>query len=132
MMTDTCWLPGCQADPVAQWSRRLTPAETDAEIALVMDRRAEILALADPDAPEPDLGPPPTGADWTAAVHACGPHAIHIEDAALIHQATCVPDPARLPACGCTPESAPPPVQLPQQETVTLPTGWVVAADPVA
>jgi hypothetical protein len=130
MYSHACWLPGCQADPVAQWSRRLTPAELETAIAAELARRTDALALADLDGPEPDLGPPPTGDDWTAAVHACGPHAIHIEAATLVHQAACTPDPGRLPACGCTPETAPPPVQLPQQDTVTLPTGWVVASDP--
>lgn len=130
MTTHTCWLPGCTADPVAQWSRRLTPAELDAEIAAEMGRRAQILALADLDGPEPDLGPPPTSDDWTAAVHACGPHAITLDAATRIHQPTCAPDEAKLPACGCTPEQPADPVTPPGQDGVTLPTGWVVASDP--
>jgi hypothetical protein len=59
------------------------------------------------------------------AVYACGPHAIGLDAAAHIHQATCTaPDPARVPACSCTPTA------LPQDPavgpTVTLTTGWIV------
>jgi hypothetical protein len=66
------------------------------------------------------------GADTVAAVAACGPHAIALDAAARIHQPTCAPDTAQLPACGCTPEQLPDPVTPPGQDGVTLPTGWVV------
>ncbi|WP_052390409.1 hypothetical protein [Streptomyces sp. NRRL B-24484] len=64
----------------------------------------------------------------TDAVYACGPHAITLDAAALVHQADCpAPDPAVLPECGCSPEPAPPPTPVPGAEpTTALPTGWVV------
>lgn len=44
------------------------------------------------------------------AVFGCGPHAITLDLAALVHAPTCTaPNPVNLPGCDCTPEPAPPP-----------------------
>ena len=62
------------------------------------------------------------------AVFACHGDAIHVDAAALVHDADCpAPDPVHLPACGCTPEPAPLP-DLIGADMVTLPTGWTVPA----
>jgi hypothetical protein len=69
--------------------------------------------------------------EHTDAVYSCGPHAITLDAAAHIHQAACTaPDPATAPACTCTPEPLPPEEPLSSGPTTTLPTGWVVPADP--
>lgn len=63
----------------------------------------------------------------TEPVYACGQHAISLNAAACVHQPTCpAPDPARLPACGCTPEPLPPAEPMTSGQTTTLPTGWVI------
>lgn len=60
----------------------------------------------------------------TRAVYGCVQHAITLDGAAHIHQPTCpAPDPALLPACGCTPEPLPPPEPL-TPPTNALPPGW--------
>ncbi|WP_051811949.1 hypothetical protein [Kitasatospora sp. MBT63] len=67
--------------------------------------------------------------DSTAAVYACGRHALTLDLAAQVHAATCgAPDPKLLPECGCTPETLPPPIEAPVLGTVTLPTGWTLPA----
>jgi len=69
------------------------------------------------------------GADDMVPVQSCGAHAIELEAGARIHQPTCLPDPAKLPACGCTPEPLPAPTPPPSApDVVTLPTGWSVPA----
>lgn len=63
----------------------------------------------------------------TDAVYACSEHPISLDLASLIHAPSCTaPDPAHLPACGCTPEPLPQPE--PDLPPVTLPTGWTVPA----
>ncbi len=93
-----------------------------------------LIALAPPACAAPDC---PHGAvvqwrrrdgddpDGTVPVHACANHAIRLDAAALVHRPTCpAPDPAQLPACGCSPEApVPDPVAQP---VTTLPTGWVI------
>jgi hypothetical protein len=68
----------------------------------------------------------------TDAAYACGLHAIHLDAASQVHQATCsAPSVVLAPACDCTPEPLPPPEPLsPADPTVTLPTGWVVPGPP--
>jgi hypothetical protein len=59
-------------------------------------------------------------------VHACGLHAIGVEAAALIHEATCSgPDSPALPECDCTPEQPPAAPARPEQH---LPDHWASAA----
>ncbi|MEY9944880.1 hypothetical protein [Kitasatospora sp. GAS1066B] len=66
------------------------------------------------------------GADDIEAVFACPAHALTLDGAAHIHQPQCTVDPTRLPACGCTPEPLPAPVQVtagPTPAATTAP-GW--------
>jgi hypothetical protein len=68
--------------------------------------------------------------DHIDAVFACGPHAITLDAAALVHQPTCpAPNPALLPDCGCTPEQPAGAVTPPGQDVITLPTGWTVPVE---
>jgi len=124
-----CAAPGCTNVPQVQWRRRPTDAEFADVLAAEQARRAEILALSDPDQPTPLFGPLPTQGDTVRAVYACGGHAIAATAGVLVHQPTCTaPDPAVLPACNCTPEPPPAPPASPSTGTVTLSTGWVVPA----
>lgn len=119
----TCTL--CGAPAVVNWQRRLTDNELDAHIALEQEKRDQRLLLADPQQPAPDFGPLPTAADCTAPVYACGPHAIAMDAAALVHQGTCTaPSEADLPGCGCTPEPAPQPA-VAEAEAARLPEHWI-------
>jgi hypothetical protein len=129
-MSPLCRLPGCPATPVTQWRRRLTENELATAVAAEQGRRDELTALADPQLPPPDFGPMPTASDYVRAVFACGKHAIDLDLAARIHQASCATaEPGQLPDCGCTPEPPPTPSPDPgSQPTTTLPTGWVVPA----
>lgn len=62
----------------------------------------------------------------TDAVFGCPVHAITVDAAAHVHVPTCTaPDPARVPACNCTPEPLPP-GRMPDPATQTLPTGWTI------
>jgi hypothetical protein len=62
----------------------------------------------------------------TDAVLACGTHAITLDAAAHVHAVTCAaPDPAKVPACNCTPEPIPA-TQPSMPATQTLPTGWTI------
>lgn len=121
--------PGCSAcgaTPVAQWQRRPTEAELQAERDRVTAWRAE--KVADGLVPENhDFGPLPETSDVTIAVFACADHLIHVDMAGRVHASDCpAPHPDHLPGCGCTPEPAPEPEPEPQY--VTLPTGWVIPA----
>lgn len=117
----------CGARALVQWARR----PTDAEHAVIMGAHqrlaADALAAAGPGGPMPVIGPAPTAESSTVAVYACAVHAIHVDAAARVHAAGCsAPHPDRLPQCDCTPEPLPEPVD--PHPTVTLPTGWQVAA----
>lgn len=69
-----------------------------------------------------------TDPESTDAVYACAAHPILIDLAAQVHQPSCTaPDPAVVPACGCTPEPLPPPEPL-SAPVVTLPSGWTIQA----
>lgn len=121
-----CAAPNCPNPVAVQWRRRLTQTELDAVVTAEKQRRQQALALADPQQPVPDFGAPPAAANHTRAVYACGGHAIDLDLAAHVHDATCAaPEPAALPSCRCTPE----PIQLtphPSAATVTLPTHWTI------
>jgi hypothetical protein len=119
-----CSFSGCTAAPLVQWQRRPTKAELAPVVAAEQDRRDQALATADPDQPAPEFGPLPTASDTALAVFACGPHAISMDLAALVHAADCLaPEPTVLPGCNCTPEpaSAPEPMHT---EPRSLPDHW--------
>jgi hypothetical protein len=108
----------CGAPAVVNWQRRLTTAEITTQQAIEQARRDERLLLADPQLPTPDLGPMPDYLDATTTVVACAQHAISIDAATRIHQATCTAP----PTCDCTPEQQPP--QPPEPDPTPLPPGW--------
>lgn len=106
------------------WSRRLTDAEIASVIETEEKRRAWEIMLADPQLGPPVFGPMPTGEDMTAPVYGCLDHAIAIEAAARIHEATCTaPNPAQLPGCDCTTET-PPHEPLEAEDARPLPDIW--------
>lgn len=117
-----CHAADCTADSLVHWQRRLTPAETEQAVAVELARRQDVAATH--GHPGLDVfGPMPDGSGLTHLVHACGPHAIGIDAAALIHRADCAgPDSPTLPECGCEPEPAPEPAARPERE---LPAHWV-------
>jgi hypothetical protein len=118
----TCTLCGAQA--VVNWQRRLTDGELAAYQGLEQEKRDEWLNLADPQQPPPDYGPLPQASDCTAPVYACGPHAIGMDAAALIHAKSCTaPNAATLPGCDCTPEPAPQAAMT--AEPSRLPAHWI-------
>lgn len=116
--------PGCStcgAQAIAQWRRRPTETELAALVSAEEARRAEAMLLADPDRP-PVFPPLPTVDDTTMAVYGCAEHAIHMDAAAQIHEATCS-------GCDCEPEPLPEPTPMPGTgPTITLPTGWTIPA----
>lgn len=104
------------------WRRRLTSAELAEHIAQEQSRRQERILLADPQQPAPVFPPLPTADDTTITVYACGPHAIGMDAAALIHASSCTaPNETDLPGCDCTPE--PHPGDAPEPPN-TLPDHW--------
>jgi hypothetical protein len=110
---------------IVHWLRRLTDDELDEVRRIESERRAEVLRLADPQLPAPAFPSLPSGEDFTRTVYACGPHAITMDAAALVHASSCTaPNDADLPGCDCTPEPAPdaPPEEEPVQ---ALPDHWV-------
>jgi hypothetical protein len=112
----------CGNKPIAQWRRRPTTDELATLVAAEEARRTQALLLADPQQPPPVFPPLPTADDTTMAVYGCAEHAIHIDAAARIHEATCT-------GCDCDPEPLPPPTPIPGEEpTITLPTGWTIPA----
>lgn len=114
----------CDTEALVHWLRRLTDAELAAHIALAQENRDQRLLLADPQLPPPTFGPLPTAADCTRPVYSCGPHAVTMDAAALVHQGTCTaPAEADLPGCNCTPESPPQP-QPAEDEPSRLPEHW--------
>ncbi len=119
-----CSLPGCPAAPLVQWQRRPTEAELAALVEVEQSKRDAVLAAADAEEPGPVFGPLPTAADTTIAVYACGPHAISMDLAALIHACGCTaPNLTNLPSCDCTPEP-PPPADEPISQPQPLPDHW--------
>lgn len=116
----------CGARAVVSWQRRPTETELAPFAAAVQERNAELLLLADPERPAPQLPPLPTADTTTIAVYACAQHAIDMNLAASVHGADCVaPHPDHLPRCACTPEQ-PAPAHDPALDLITLPTGWTV------
>ncbi|MDH6123451.1 hypothetical protein [Kitasatospora sp. GP82] len=120
----------CGAPALVQWQRRPTDTELADVVAAEQELRTRAAQLADPERPV-TFGPIPTAADTTLAVQACADHAINLDTAAKIHAADCpAPHPDHLPACGCQPEPHPEPEPHPGAQVVTLPTGWIVPAQP--
>jgi hypothetical protein len=114
----------CGGDAVVNWQRRPTAAEVADVINTEVDRRTELLILADPQLPRPQFGPLPTGDSMTRAVYACAEHAISLDGAAHVHQSVCTaPNPADLPGCNCTPDM-PEPADEPAPR-VQLPDHWI-------
>jgi hypothetical protein len=115
------------------WQRRPTDDELAEVVAAEQSRREEALLLADPQLPTPVWPPLPTGSDMTRIVHSCGPHAISMETAALIHASTCTaPNEADLPGCDCTPEPLPEPTpeeSLDEPAVSRLPAHWVTGGE---
>lgn len=117
----------CGDQAVVNWRRRLTNDELAEHVRLEQERRDQALLLADPQLPAPVFPPLPDGSDDTRTVYACGPHAIHMDDAAHIHAAACTaPNEAHLPGCDCTPEAHPEP---PAEEPSRLPAHWQTGGD---
>lgn len=114
----------CPDRAVVNWRRRPTDDELAEVIAAEQSRRDQVLLLADPQLPTPEFGPLPTADGMTRTVYACGPHAITMDAATLIHQSSCTaPNEADLPGCDCTPE-APPQGPAEEQPASTLPEHW--------
>lgn len=112
----------CGDAALVNWRRRLTQDELAEHVAQEQSRRDHMLLLADPQNP-PVFPPLPDGSDDTRTVYACGTHAIHMDAAGLIHQATCTaPNEAHLPGCDCTPE--PLPEDPPEAPATVLPAHW--------
>ncbi|MFJ8798525.1 hypothetical protein [Streptomyces sp. NPDC102487] len=112
----------CGKPALVHWMRRPTDEELVAIQRLEQDRRDHALQLADPQLPNPVFPPMPQGADTTVAVYACGPHAIGMEDAALIHSSACTaPNEADLPGHDCIPEKLP---TEPPEKPGPLPAHW--------
>lgn len=108
----------CGVSAVVHWQRRLTADEIATQQQIEQDRRDQVALLADPQLPAPVVPPMPDYLDATRIVPACGQHAIDIDSATLIHQATC----SAPPTCDCTPET--PPQPAPEPPTPELPPGW--------
>lgn len=98
---------GCGDEAVVHWRRRPTDEELAELVGAEESRRADRRTLADPQQAAPTFPPLPTSADTTRTVYACARHAITLDGAARIHQATCTaPNEQHLPDCDCTPEPA--------------------------
>lgn len=119
----------CGGDAVVNWRRRPTADEVEHVIAVEVDRRAQLVFLADPELPAPEFGPLPTGDGMTRTVYGCAEHAISLEGAALVHASTCTaPNPGDLPGCDCTPEkTTPEPMEAPAR-ALPLPDHWITGA----
>lgn len=124
--------PRCTACPdwaIVQWRRRLTDAELAAHITLEQEKRDERLLLADPQLPPPEFGPLPQADECTTPVFACGPHAIDMDAAALVHASSCTaPNEADLPGCDCTPEPLPEPEPVDEPAPMLLPEHWTTGS----
>lgn len=114
----------CGDTAVVNWRRRLTDDELADHVRLEQERRDLAVLLADPQLPPPLFPPLPDGSDDTRTIYACGPHAIHMDAAGLIHAKDCTaPNEGHLPDCDCTPEPAPQPVEEPEPAP-NLPAHW--------
>jgi hypothetical protein len=106
------------------WQRRPTADEVGALIETEVERRTQLLILADQQLPRPNFGPLPTADGMTRAVYACAGHAITLEGAAHVHQSTCTaPNPADLPGCDCTPDMPEP--EVAPTPSAQLPDHWI-------
>ncbi len=115
----------CSNAALVNWRRRPTEDEVGEVVAAEQTRRDHVLLLADKQLPPPVFPPLPSADDMTRTIYACGPHAIHMEAASRIHQATCTaPNEDNLPDCDCTPE--PHPKGAPEAELAEsrLPAHW--------
>ncbi|MFE2969906.1 hypothetical protein ACFXKC_40815 [Streptomyces sp. NPDC059340] len=115
----------CGLPALVHWVRRLTDDELDEVRRVESERRAEVIRLAYPQLAPPVFPPLPTGEDFTRTVYSCGPHAITMDAAALVHASSCTaPNDTDLPGCDCTPEPAP---AAPVEEIAAapLPDHWV-------
>ncbi|MEV0090456.1 hypothetical protein [Streptomyces sp. NPDC050738] len=121
----------CGADAVAVWQRRLTGEELTQQVEWERERRARAVELSDPQLPAPVFGPLPGPEDFVRPVYACGPHAITLDLATLVHQASCsAPAVADLPGCSCTPEALLTAAAAPVlSSTAALPDHWVVGGE---
>jgi hypothetical protein len=116
----------CGGRALVNWQRRLTDTELAAHQAAEQERRDQLVQLADPQQPAPVFGPLPQAEDCTRIVHACGPHAITRDAAALVHQKTCTaPNPEHLPECDCTPEQLPTVAAAENEPGPELPDHWI-------
>lgn len=119
----------CGDGAVVNWQRRPTADEVTAIVAVEVERRQQLLLLADPQLPPPEFGPLPAGDGMTRTVYACAQHAITLDGAARIHEATCTaPNPDDLPGCNCSPET-PAPEPLDNGPRVQLPDHWLPSGD---
>lgn len=132
-VTDSAVLPAgptcaaCGDTAIVNWRRRLTDQELAEHVAVEESRREQALLLADPQLPPPTFPPLPTGDDTTRTIYSCGPHAITLDAAALVHAASCTaPNEADLPDCDCTPEPHPP---EPEPAEGRLPAHWLPGGD---
>jgi len=134
----------CGGEAVVHWRRRPTDDELAGLVAAEQARRDERLTLADPQLPPPVFPPLPAADDTTITVYSCDPHAIGMEMAARVHQASCgAPfvgvngklflDADGIPVCDCTPEPHPDPAPVPAEKAVRmvsrLPAHWLTAGD---
>lgn len=116
----------CAEPAIVHWLRRPTDDELAEVISAEQSRREQVLLLADPQLPAPEFGPLPTGDGMTRTVYACGPHAITMDAAALVHASSCTaPNDADLPGCDCTPEPLPQPPVEEARPAPALPAHWV-------
>ncbi|MEW2518141.1 hypothetical protein [Actinacidiphila alni] len=113
----TCRAADCTGTVVVHWQRHLLPDEVAAQEAIEQDRRATILIEADPQLPAPEF-PPMDFSSATALVHSCAQHALSIDAASVVHQATCTAP----PVCDCTPDPVPQPDPL--IDPPAMPAGW--------
>ncbi|MET7944349.1 hypothetical protein [Streptomyces sp. NPDC005302] len=112
----------CGDSALVHWMRRPTDEEYAHYKALEQDRYNQTLLLADPQLPKPVQTPLIPAAEMTVAVYACGPHAITLEDAALIHSSACTaPNETDLPGHDCVAERLP---AEPPEEPGPLPAHW--------
>jgi hypothetical protein len=114
----------CGDTAVVNWRRRLTDDELAEHVRLEQERREQAMLLADPQLPAPTFPPLPDGTDDTRTVYACGPHAITMNGAALIHEGSCTaPSDRGEHGCDCTPEPTPKPTPEPEP-VLALPDHW--------
>ncbi|MFJ5217180.1 hypothetical protein ACIP98_20960 [Streptomyces sp. NPDC088354] len=115
----------CGAPAIVHWNRRLTDEEYADYERDELSRRAERRLLADPAEPALQFRPLWDRGDILRPVHSCGPHAITLEAAALVHASSCTaPNEADLPNCDCVPEKPPAEVAPGLPAETVLPDHW--------